>query len=85
MTRTAVGGIAAGAFLLGVLVAMLIPGSLARWEHDRMLGGMAGMHPKSGMHPMAGHSMRGTQSMPMMGTGMQPMPMHGTGWQGMMR
>jgi hypothetical protein len=56
MTRTAVGGIAAGAFLLGVLVAMLIPGSLARWEHDRMLGGMAGMHPMSGMHTMAGHS-----------------------------
>jgi hypothetical protein len=80
MTRTAVGGFAAAAFLLGVLVALLIPGSLARWDHDRMLGGMAGPHPMAGMH-----SMSGMPSMPMSGTGMSSMPMHGTGWQGMMR
>ena len=57
MTRTAVGGIAAGAFTLGILAGLVLPGSLAATRHDQL---------------MASH-MSATGSMPMMGMDAMPM------------
>jgi hypothetical protein len=69
MTRTAIGGIAAGAFTLGILAGLVVPGTLASTRHDQLMADHIA-RPRS-MPMMA------TGSMPMMGTG--SMSMMGTG------
>ena len=68
MTRTAIGGIAAGAFTLGILAGLVLPGSLAPFRHDQP---MAGHMSAAGSMPMGSMPM-GVGSMPM-GVGSMPM------------
>ena len=73
MTRTAIGGIAAGAFTLGILAGLLLPGSLAGTRHDQL---MASHMSAMGSMPMMGVSsmpMMGSRSVPMMDTDAMPM------------
>ena len=65
MTRTAIGGIAAGAFALGILASLVLPGSLAGTRHDQLMA--------SHMSAMGSMPMMGSGSMPMMGSGSMPM------------
>lgn len=37
MTRTAIGGIAAGTFTLGILAGLLLPGTLNTSRHDQLI------------------------------------------------
>lgn len=76
MTRTTIGGIAAGAFALGLLAGLLLPGTFAATRHDELMTD----------HISAKGAMSMTGSMPM---GMDTMPMdvgrmHGTGAMPMM-
>ena len=72
MTRTAIGGIAAGAFTLGILAGLAIPRTLAATGHDQLMADhMAGTRPMP-LRPMGSMPMMGTGSMPMMGTGSMP-------------
>ena len=83
MTRTATGGIALLALLLGILLGLLIPSSIAYLGGDGPTGPMAHMGSMSGMHQMSG--MRQMSGMHQM-SGMDSMPMHGYGGgRGMMR
>jgi hypothetical protein len=61
MTRTAIGGIAAGSFTLGILAGLLLPGTLDTSRHDQL---MAAHMSAMGSMPMDIGSMNGG-SMPM--------------------
>ena len=65
MTRTAIGGIAAGAFTLGILAGLVLPEGLAASRHDQLMA--------SHVSAMASMPMMGRGSMPMMGGGSMPM------------
>ena len=65
MTRTAIGGIAAGAFTLGILAGLVLPESLAASRHDQLMA--------SHVSAMASMPMMGRGSMPMTGGGAMPM------------
>jgi hypothetical protein len=69
MTRTAIGGIAAGSFTLGILAGLLLPGTLNTSRHDQL---MAAHMSAMGSMPMDMGSMNGG-SMPMMDMGSMPM------------
>jgi len=77
MTRTVIGGIAAGAFTLGILAGLVIPGTLAASRHDQL---MASHWSAMGSTPMV-H----IPSMPMMDSGSMPMvrdhAMHHASWE----
>ena len=74
MTRPAIGGIAAGAFVLGILAGVVIPGAVARFDGDpHLLGSMARAHGMPGMHAMSS-----TGSIPTSGDIGGWMPMHQT-------
>lgn len=69
MTRTAIGGIAAVAFTLGILAGLLLPGTLNASRHDQLMA----VHMSAvGSMPMDLGSMNG-RSMPMMDMGWMPM------------
>jgi len=57
MTRTAIGGIAAGSFTLGILAALLLPGTLSTNRHDQLvaahMSAMGSMPMEMGSMPMA--------------------------------
>jgi hypothetical protein len=89
MTRTVIGGIAAGAFTLGILAGLVIPGSLAASRHDQLMAshwsalGSVPMMDWGSMPMMQGRSMPMMDSGSMMGAGSVPMghAMHHGWWE----
>ena len=80
MTRTAVGGLAAATFAVGLLVGLVAPGAFTDTNHDRLMadhGAAMGGMMRSPMGPvmmdmgsmMHSGSMMGTGAMPMMPAG----------------
>jgi hypothetical protein len=74
MTRTAIGGIAAGCFTLGILAGLLLPGALNTSRHDQL---MAAHMSAVGSMTMDMGSMNG-RAMPMMDMGSMPMSPRGS-------
>ena len=72
MTRTAIAGIAAGSFTLGILAGLVLPGSIVTARHDQLIAShasaMASM-PATGGGYMPMH----VGAMPMMDMGSMPM------------
>jgi hypothetical protein len=80
MTRTTIGGLAAGTFVVGLLVGLVVPGAVARADDDRLMpdhlaamGSMNGSMMGGSMDQMMGGSMD-----QMMGGGAVPMMPGGT-------
>jgi hypothetical protein len=69
MTRTAIGGIAAGAFTLGIFAGLVVPGSLAASRNDQVMANHMSAIWSMPMTNIGSMPMMGTGSMPMMGMG----------------
>lgn len=73
MTRTAIGGIAAGAFTLGILAGLVLPGSPAATHHDQLMASHMSAMNSMPMGNMNSMPMGNMSSMPMMETDAMPM------------
>lgn len=73
MTRTMIGGLAAGTFAIGLLAGLVVPGALARADHDRLMTdhmAATGVMMNGSMGPMMNMgSMMGGGAMPLMPAG----------------